>query len=300
MSVTIGGMDGGLKRLTEDAESGASELVPLALEVLRRGAEQGAETLVEAARAVCRAQPSMAPIWRAAAAALEHPGEAADALALFAQRWQRAGAALRRVARDVFAVPPGTPFRLATYSYSGTVIGVARDLAAVCRLTVSCAEGRPRHEGRRLAKALAEAGIGVEFFTDAALASALPGADALILGADAISPTWVLNKCGSLALAAAANLAGVPVFVLATRDKFLPSALADRLSIREHAPHEVWAAPAPAIRVRNPYFERVPLDLVTAVVTDGGQLGVGMVEEACRAAVPGLRQETVDTLTHRM
>jgi ribose 1,5-bisphosphate isomerase len=296
MSVTIGGMDEALKRLAEDAESGASELVRLALDVLRRGAGQGREALVEAARAVCRAQPSMAPMWGAAAAALARPGQAAEVLTRFEQRWERAGDALRRVARDVFGETPGPPLRLVTYSYSSTVIGVARDLATVRRLRVSCAEGRPRYEGKRLANALAEAGISVEFFTDAGLAAALPGADALVVGADAVSPSWFLNKCGTLALAAAANLAGVPVFVLATRDKFLPAALADCLSIREHAANEVWASHPPAIRVRNPYFERVPLDLIAAVVTDAGQLGGGMMEEACRAALPGLTQEIVDTL----
>jgi translation initiation factor eIF-2B subunit delta len=300
MNVTIGGMDEALKRLGEDAESGASELVPLALAILRGAIPGGRQALVEAARRVCAAQPSMAPMWGAAARALADPDHAAEALAHFEQRWRRAGAALCRVARGVLSPGAGRPLRLVTSSYSGSVLSVLRDLAAAHPLLVACAEGRPRCEGRRLAAALSDAAIRVEFFTDAALASALPGADALLLGADAVAPTWFLNKTGSLALASAASFAGVPVFVLATRDKFLPGPLADRLSITEHDPADVWPGHPEGLSVRNPYFERVPLDLVAAVLTDAGQLGVDMVDEACRASLPELAQETIDSLPGRM
>jgi translation initiation factor 2B subunit (eIF-2B alpha/beta/delta family) len=296
MSVTIGGMDEGLERLAGDAESGASELVPLGLAILRRAVPGGHEALLAAARGVCTAQPSMAPLWRAAALALADPDRAAEALEHVEQRWRRAGAALCRVARGVLSPGDGRPLRLVTSSYSGSVLAVLRDLASAHPLSVACAEGRPRQEGRRLAAALTEAGIRVEFFTDAALPSALGGADALLLGADAIAPAWFLNKTGSLALASAASVAGVPAFVLATRDKFLPGPLASRLAVAEHDPAEVWPAHPEGVSVRNPYFERVPLHLVAAVLADTGQLGVDMVDEACRASIPGLRQETIDSL----
>ena len=40
------------------------------------------------------------------------------------------------------------------------------------------------------------------------------------------------------------------------------------------------SAPA-GVTVRNPYFERTPLDIVTAIISDIGVLGTGMVPDVC-------------------
>jgi ribose 1,5-bisphosphate isomerase len=267
--------------LAADAESGASELVGRAIGILERASASGRQHLVDAARAVCAAQPGMAPMWNAAVAALAdlaHPGS----LARFAYRLQRSPSALRRVAVEELAPAGRQPLRLVTCSFSGSVLGVLAELAERCDLSVACAEGRPRCEGRRLAAALAPA-ITVEFFTDAAVSLALGDAAALVVGADAITPAWFLNKAGTLPLAAAAAQNNVPVFVLATRDKFLPPTLADRLVVAERDPCEVWADAPEGVVVRNPYFERVPLHLVSAILTDAGVLAGDMVDEACRA-----------------
>lgn len=291
-----------LARLGADAESGASELLPAVLDILRQAREAGRAAVAEAARAVCAAQPSMAPAWNAAAAALRDVDEP-GALARFEYRVGRAGPALRRLAVDVLAGPtagngglsPGR-LRIATVSYSGSVRDALVGVAARTMLSVACAEGRPRLEGRRLATALSREGIDVALYTDAALAAALHGANAVLFGADAIGPGWFLNKCGTWQLAVAASTAGVPAYVLATRDKFVPLPLAGFLSIVEHDPREVWDAPPPGVRVGNPYFERVPLDWIAGIVTDAGLLGAGMVEEACRAAGSALTPAVVDTL----
>src|SRR5436190_1738139 len=80
---------------------------------------------------------------------------------------------------------------------------------------------RPALEGRRLASRLAAAGIAVTYFSDAAISQALGGADAVVFGADAVAPEWFLNKSGTRMLAAAAGQQGLPVHVIATRDKFV-------------------------------------------------------------------------------
>ena len=67
----------------------------------------------------------------------------------------------------------------------------------------------------------------------------------------------------------------------------MPPSLADRLLVVEHDPAEVWDSAPPEVSVRNPYFERVPLEVVTGIVTDAGVLGTGMVEEACRGMERG-------------
>jgi translation initiation factor 2B subunit (eIF-2B alpha/beta/delta family) len=71
--------------------------------------------------------------------------------------------------------------------------------------------------------------------------------------------------------------------VTATRDKFIGRGVAARLVSREGAAADIWEAPPAGVTVRNPYFERTPLDLVTAVITDAGVLGAGMVPDVCSA-----------------
>ena len=82
-------------------------------------------------------------------------------------------------------------------------------------------------------------------------------------------------------LAAAASQQGVPFYVVATRDKFVSSEIASRLVVRSGDPNEIWDAPPEGVEVWNPYFESTPLDLVTAVISDTGVLGTGMVPDVC-------------------
>lgn len=134
-----------------------------------------------------------------------------------------------------------------------------------------------------MAAHLARCGIAVDFYSDAALAHALARAQAVVIGVDAIAPDWFLNKSGTRMLAADASLRGVPVYVVASRDKFVADAIAARLTVHEGAPQEIWDDPPAGVVVKNPYFERVPLDLIAAVITDTGVLGTGMIGDVCRS-----------------
>lgn len=281
--------------LASDRESGASEILDDALSILRSALRAGDEVLA-VARAVCRAQPTMAPVWNAAIAALGSVDDA-DRFDRFVQRVSRAPEALARFAVDCFQSggTRTTPLRVVTLSFSRTVALVVERLAQTRPLRVSCSESRPALEGRGLAARLVAAGIGVTCFSDAALGHALGAADAVLVGADAVAPEWFMNKSGTRMLAAAATQQGVPVYVLASRDKFVSHAVAARLVAREGAPSEIWEAPPPGVTVRNPYFEPTPLDLVTSVISDSGVLGTGMVPDVCEAigreAGPGILQK---------
>jgi translation initiation factor 2B subunit (eIF-2B alpha/beta/delta family) len=275
-----------LGRLKADVQSGASELLPRAMEILRHAVLAG-DAIDAVAREVCLAQPSMAPMWNAALAALAQ-GRQPESAALdrFEQRRVRAGDAMTRVAVEALRPADRRRLHVVTVSYSGSVLACLRGLGRDVR--VSCAEGRPALEGRRLAAALARDGVAVDFFTDAALAGALHGADGdervVLVGADAVAPDWVVNKVGTGMLAAAASRAGVPVYVAATRDKFVDARVARLLSVIDHDPGEVWDAAPAGVAPRNPYFERMGLDLVDGVLTDAGMLTGAMIGEACRAA----------------
>jgi len=276
--------------LASDRESGASEILDEALAILRDALADPAD-LITVARALCRAQPTMAPIWNASIAALG-AREDPERFTRFTKRVARAPDALARFALECFndgentgrPVDGGrraTSLRLVTISFSRSVARVLEVIGQTRSLRVSCSEGRPALEGRRLATRLAAAGIPVTCFTDAAIGHALGGADAVLVGADAVAPEWFLNKSGTRMLAATAAQQGVPLYVLASRDKFVSHAIAGRLVVREGEPSEVWEEAPAGVAVRNPYFESTPLDVVTAIITDAGVLGSALAPEVC-------------------
>lgn len=282
--------------IASDRESGASEILVEALGILANARAAGV-AVKPIARALCRAQPSMASIWNAAIAALAAANDP-QRFDRFHERVTRAPAALGRFATGHFASDGGGPLRVTTMSFSGTVAGMLEAIHAQRPLRVSCSESRPALEGRRLASRLAAAGIPVTCYSDAAIGQALAAADAVIVGADAIGPEWFLNKSGTRMLAAAAARQGVPVYVVAGRDKFVSHAVGGRLSGREGAAAEIWAGAPPGVDVRNPYFESTPLDLVTSVISDIGVLGAAMVPDVCESAHDAFAEQALEELGH--
>jgi translation initiation factor 2B subunit (eIF-2B alpha/beta/delta family) len=281
--------------LASDRESGASDILDETLKILGDARAAGVP-MKAVARAVCRAQPSMASVWNAALEALAGE-QVPDRFDRFTQRVARAADALSRFAADAFADAEGAgPLRLVTISLSRSVAVVFDAVRRERPIRVCCSESRPALEGRRFASRLADAGVPVTCFSDAAIAHALAAADAVVVGADAIGPEWFLNKSGTRMLAAAAAQQGVPVYVAATRDKFVGHAVGARLVIREGAPGEIWDTPPPGVEVRNPYFESTPLDVVTTVISDAGVLGIGMIPDVCDAAHDPLLLKALDDL----
>lgn len=280
-----------IARLTADRESGASEILEEALGILAHARASG-EPIGTVVRALCRAQPSMASIWNAGIEALAAEDDPSR-FDRFAQRVARARGALARFARECFSLESagpvprslagGGPLSLVTLSFSQSVVAVVDAVRQLRPVRVSCSEGRPALEGRRLASEIASLGVPVMCYGDAAIGHALAAADAVLVGADAITPDWLLNKVGTRMLAAAALQKGIPVYVAATRDKFVSQALGARLVIRDGLPKEIWDTPPPGVDVRNPYFEPTPLELVATIISDFGLLGAGMVPEVCES-----------------
>ena len=283
MSDLSGELDRRIARLASDRESGASDILDEAIRILT-SARDARLPIPPVAKAICQAQPSMASLWNAALEAVaseRDPGR----FDRFVQRVARSRAGLARFAVEFFASDADVgPLRLVTISASRTVWTVFEALRPYRQIHVSCSESRPAGEGRGLAARLATTGVPVTLFSDAAIAHALSTSDAVVVGADAVCSDWFLNKSGTRMLAAAAAQLGVPVYVAATRDKFVGPPLESRLLDREGAPAEIWESPPPGVEVRNPYFESTPLDLVTTVITDVGVLGVGMVPDVCSAS----------------
>jgi translation initiation factor 2B subunit (eIF-2B alpha/beta/delta family) len=147
---------------------------------------------------------------------------------------------------------------------------LAHQLGLAPRALVS--ESRPRFEGRALATVLGAAGLPVWLVVDAALPMLLTATRMMWLGADAVTDRGVINKVGSFALALAAREHSVPVYVLASRRKFIPAATG-ALKIVETNPGEVWSEATAGVRPRNVCFELVPFELVRGVIVEDAVLG---------------------------
>ena len=268
-----------IAQLAADRTSGATALVLQAIAILQSLAlDRGA--LERGARDLCRAQPSMAGLYTAGALSLS-ASDPASALGALAARVARASATIARLAAPLIALRQHPrALRIVTTSRSAAVETTLLALAASEDVHVSCGESRPAREGIGLAARLSEARIRTDLYTDAGLSTAVPGSDALIVGADALGSGAFINKAGTGALCALAAAEGVPVFVLAGREKILPDVVFAALPLAEGHADEV-SVPGGPYAIRNPYFERVSWLPVGHVVTDGGEVQPRQLVTAC-------------------
>jgi translation initiation factor 2B subunit (eIF-2B alpha/beta/delta family) len=191
----------------------------------------------------------MAPLWRLAHAMLSSP-DPAGAAARF--RTEMAGDSTA-----AFALSPALPGRILTISSSATVVEA---LTVRKPRTVVCMESRPGGEGLSMA-GMVSAYSDVEVIDDERAIAELP-AEAVLIGADAITPTAVVNKVKSLELVRAAAEADLPRYAVAGAVKLVPCEL-----------------PVPEL------FQAVPLDLFTGIALPAGLLKPQDVADRA-AAVP--------------
>jgi translation initiation factor 2B subunit (eIF-2B alpha/beta/delta family) len=216
------------------------------------------------ARLVCRGQPAMAPLWNLCAAAVadfELPGRYARRRAE-AKRAPRALIAAATSALSDALLGVERP-RILTHSYSSSVAQVIERYAAEHSVEIVCGESLPGGEGADLRDRLSAASLRVELVEDARLTTFLPSATAVVIGADAVGEHFWINKAGSYGLAAAASFSGIPVYVVASRDKAASQILSAHLK-----PTGV--------------FERIPAPLATLFLTEAGAIppeGLGTLGE---------------------
>ncbi len=280
-----------LEEIRRDNTSGA---VALAAKAARELAEWAAcsrsfDELIRVGRELVRAQPRMAPLVNLVAAVLEAGPRASEAARAFQRRLEEATQAVARHAASLIA--DGDV--VLTHSFSSTVLASLREAQQSGRcFSVIATESRPMREGVFLARELAAMSVPVRLIVDAAAALALAEARLVLVGADAVCVEGLVNKIGTRILALAAAQQGVPMYALATGDKFLPAGY--RLPPEEpHAASEVLEEEAPGVSIVNYYFELTPLELFTGIVSEDGVLPPAEVRErlACKALDPALLGE---------
>ncbi|NLG27968.1 MAG: hypothetical protein GX557_08660 [Chloroflexi bacterium] len=296
----------GIAELSRDNRSGASELEIRSIDLLEElvgdssvgaSAMEVRRWLLRAGRQLIGAQPAMANLFRlvndllwACESATRPEDVRQDALAFLQLRRTRQDAAQEAMAHAAAAylASRGT---LMTYSRSAAVLSTLQLLAQGRRLKrVYCSEGRPMLEGQTLATELGWAGVPVVLGIDMALFGWLREVEALVVGADTLSSSGVVNKLGTAALVRAAEERTIPRIVLCTTAKFVPDAyrLVDPLPL--HAAEEIMP-PADNIEIRNAYFEVTPLEAFSLVITETGAHDIAKVRSdlAALRIHPGLQ-----------
>lgn len=188
---------------------------------------------------------------------------AVSAVSVEIERLERADAEVARRAAEQLA---GSP-RVMTISDSGTVSRALVEAKHQLKCVYVC-ESRPLLEGRRLAARLADEGIDVALLTDAQAYTRMAEVDAVLLGADTVLANHdVVNKAGSALLALAARQFDKPVWIAAAEIKF--ARRGDGEMVQEENPSdEVWNAAPQGVRTLNAYFDRVPGELISALITE--------------------------------
>lgn len=275
-----------------DEASGSAAISVTALEALRDAAAEAAHVdsvsspsvtdwsgVVERARRLRDARPSMVVVANRVNRVLSDTDDATsvarrahEAIRSALDADDSAASEAAAVLRDLDSSPT-----ICTLSRSGTVLAALREADA----EVVVSESRTGNEGVNVAEELADAGNSVTLTTDAALPSVVagavsPGADAVLVGSDAILPDGtVVNKVGTRSLGLACAREGVPFYVVAARDKVAGEAVAWGESAGSAALYDGDSV----VTVENPVFDATPADCVTGVVTESGVLEASAVAE---------------------
>lgn len=157
-----------------------------------------------------------------------------------------------------------------TYSRSSTV--EATLIAAKKKgkdFRVICPESRPLCEGITLAKRLGRIGIAVTVTTDAAAFASVGKATIVLVGADAVTSHYIVNKVGTSVLARNARARKVPLYVLCGSEKYVPTRYRVPLD-RLRDPCEVLPQRLKNVVISNACFDKTPLNQLTGIVSENG------------------------------
>lgn len=237
-----------LDEIRHDRVHGARWLTRRSAEVLLALADENTPGLAEACRSLATAQPAMAPVVRLAseAAHAASPAAIADLCRHILEELDRAGRAVTEHAAAMLR----DGATVLTHSHSGTVeAALLAAHARGTRLRVIATESQPLGEGARLAEVLDKAGLTVTLIPDAATSAHVAVCSLVIVGADAVSRSGVVNKIGTARIARLARESRVPFYVVCTSDKLVST-------LQLHDPEKL--------------YDITPLDDITAVVTEDG------------------------------
>ena len=282
-----------IDEIKNDRVHGASQLARQAVNVLKIAAERSqagsAKAFLleqeEVGEKLMSARPAMAPIFNIVSGLLKAISEKSTARDLKSIKQFTISRADEAVTRSLQAVAQIAEYsfeliadsdRIMTHSYSSTVVAVLKEAFTKHRnIEVIATRSGPGRTGERIAQELGLYGIPLTFIDDAAMGLYISTVNKVMVGADRVCADGkVVNGIGSYQLALAAKRAGIPFYVLCETLKFDPRLKGDEVDLEEKEPSEViepGRLPL-EVKVKNPYFDITPQELVTGIVTENGLL----------------------------
>jgi translation initiation factor 2B subunit (eIF-2B alpha/beta/delta family) len=230
--------------------------------------EENLQQLQRAGKELANARPAMAALAGAVRRILNATGGLEGRAQEAAKLLREHDSAIERITNYTRPLLAGT---IMTHSLSGTVLEVLTNCLSQLEQVIVL-EGRPRYEGREVARALSTNNASITLITDAQADIFLPQCHAVIVGADSILANGdILNKAGTALLAWAAHGHRVPFYVVCETLKISPQSWSGNLAqLEEKEPTEVLEQQIPGVNVRNFYFDRTLSRLVTGVITEQG------------------------------
>lgn len=251
-----------IDEILRDNKSGAQEIMEKVGNIILQCIEKGErEKLEKICIDLVRAYPSMAPIWNLANIALLY---GAKEIKKFLDSNDKKIISLGKKVLSNASL-------ILTHSRSSTVVKLLKEMGKEREIKVICTESRPMYEGRRLAEEIVCPSIDVTLVIDSAIFSFIEEADAIVVGADAITPDGIVNKVGTHPIALFAREEKIPFYVISQTQKIFPWVKIE----------EVWEK-CESIKVKNIYFDITPLTLVTAIITEDGLLKHNDVKKRCK------------------
>ncbi|MBA7594362.1 Methylthioribose-1-phosphate isomerase [subsurface metagenome] len=282
-----------IEEIKNDKTQGASQLARQAVAVLKVAAEHSQADSVEhfleelkgVGEGLMETRPAMAPIFNIVNRYLNALSEGSPSQGLdylkglaVAKADELARVSLQAIAEitscGLGLITEGD--KIMTHSYSSTVMAVLQEAPAEGKhIEVIVTRSGAGGTGQRIARELGRQGITVTFIDDTAVGLYVSAANKVMVGADRVCADGsIVNGVGTYQLALAAQEAAVPFYVLCETLKFDPRLESGRVDLEEKEPSEVIAPRKlpPQVRVKNPYFDITPLELVRGVVTENGLL----------------------------
>ncbi len=165
------------------------------------------------------------------------------------------------------------------HSNSSTIHKLFEKLAAknIFVNVIQC-ESRPVYEGRRQAKKLAALGFPVTIIADSSVMNYKDKIDFALLGTDGISGKYFLNKIGSYFIALGMKEMRKPLYLLTDTRKMIGSGVIKKSGKttgspklpqeQQHSHAEIWSEKNENIKIENLYFEKVPVKMVSKLITE--------------------------------
>lgn len=305
-------IDDAVARISSDNTSGAAEILSRTGEVFSLLAkhrsefgildlERAYQVIFETCLKISKAQPDMSALIRLSSEALSAVRNAttAEESLKFATEAasnfiENAGRAYRTAALHAAALI-SEQATLLTHSRSSTVLNALLEAKRAGRsFDVVATESRPMLEGRSLATSLSSKDISVTLIADSAAAFAMSNVDFVMLGADKLTASYVINKIGTRMIALAAREQDLPVYALCDTSKFIREDYLVGTAREINSPDELWDDPPAGVKPENRYFEPTPIEYFTGIVTEEGLLSADDARR--RAEGTAIDRDLVDRL----